>query len=486
VSNDFAQVPAVSAYRLSCAVIAFALLAYALDRLPPSSKFFTLLLVLAALTVALSGAFARTPRSNRIALSINFLALGGLVQWQLFVTAARFLNLPVEGVTQLRSIFAADSGNPKVWETIYSSPARLAILLITSLVTLSYGWRSMPGGRARFTIIMLGYVYLGVWVLTGARKPPVDVLVFQEDAARALLQGRNPYAVTHAISNVHDGVYPLEIIRNDEVAAFPYPPLSILAIVPGYLIGDIRWVMLAAVLGSAALMVAAAHGLGLPAGHPAELAAIAFLYHVRGLQVLAWGWTEPLLAFCAAVSCWAVIARKERVTGLSLAGLATMKQYGFLLLPALWKAAQPSPRRLIPGFLIALAVLLTFFIWGPADFWRGVVTWQVRSPFRRDSLSLPAVLMTPDTASLSSVELIGLAGLSLVTAGTVIVILVRRKTWLLSQAALANSAILLLFFVFNKAAHLNYYWLAAAFLAWAIILAAGECSAARGASLAQH
>jgi hypothetical protein len=39
---------------------------------------------------------------------------------------------------------------------------------------------------------------------------------------------------------------------------------------------------------------------------------------------------------------------------------------------------------------------------------------------------------------------------------------------------LAVAAVLLAFFAFNKAAHLNYYWLAGAVLALATLLAAGE------------
>src|SRR5438067_13369117 len=104
------------------------------------------------------------------------------------------------------------------------------------------------------------------------------------------------------------------LTADGRVQSFPYPPLSLLLAVPGYLVGDVRWSLLAALLGTAALVVATGRRLGLPAGHPAELAATALLCHPRGLLVLETSWTEPFVALGLTATVWAMAGTRGRVT----------------------------------------------------------------------------------------------------------------------------------------------------------------------------
>jgi hypothetical protein len=53
-----------------------------------------------------------------------------------------------------------------------------------------------------FVLLLATFVAIGIWKIRTAPQPRIDVFVFHVEAARALLDGVNPYAIT--FSNIYD------------------------------------------------------------------------------------------------------------------------------------------------------------------------------------------------------------------------------------------------------------------------------------------
>jgi uncharacterized membrane protein len=248
------------------------------------------------------------------------------------------------------------------------------------LLALSYGLKPAPWTRWRIAAFLLLYLLLGAWHIMTSPVPEIDVWHFQQEASAVLLRGENPYAAEYP--NVFEDpsrYYAEGIVKDGKVQSFPYPPLSLLLALPGYLLGDVRWSLLLAMVGTAGLMVAAARRLGLPAGHVAELAAVASLCHPLGLPVLANAWTEPFLMLAVTFSVWAMAGRNGTVLGLALAGVLALKQHGVLWLAPVARSGRLRGWVALLAVLLAVALNLPFLVWNPPAFWRGVVTLQLGS-----------------------------------------------------------------------------------------------------------
>src|SRR5262249_53586423 len=120
-------------------------------------------------------------------------------------------------------------------------------------------------------------------------------------------------------------------------------------------------------------MVATGRRLGLPTGHGAELAAIAFLCHPGGLVVLEKGFTEPFLALSATLCAWTLAGGGgARGPGFALAGVLSTKQYGFLWLVPLWMSGRLHWRHAVLAGILTAGLNIPFLLWNPGAFWRGV------------------------------------------------------------------------------------------------------------------
>jgi hypothetical protein len=356
---------------------------------------------------------------------------------------------------------------------LYVSPtesvpfSRAFLLILMGCVVVSYGWNSMPGGRYRFPLMVGLYLLLGAWMLSGWKPPPIDVWHFQQEAAGHLLAGENPYTSAYGNPRPNPAFYGPDIVKNGKVQSFPYPPLSLLLDVPGYVEGDVRWSLLIATAAAACLVVATGRRFGLPAGHPAEIAAAAILCHPRGLYVLQMAWTEPFLFLAMAASAWAIAARRQTLSGFALAAAATVKQYGVLWILPAWSTGRLEWRKMIAGAAVAALVMLPFVIWDPKAFWLGNVYFQISGPLRPDSLTVLSAVYLLTATRLPS-------ALGFIAAILMTWLVLRRPTKDLASAVLGEGAILLAFFAFNKVGDMNYYWLINAVLALAIVVSAAE------------
>lgn len=346
-------------------------------------------------------------------------------------------------------------------------------LVLTALVLGSYATGRGVPARWRFPLTALGMLLIGGWVVRQWSEPIVDVFRLQRAAARQLAHGVNPYAAEHwdiPWNATFDGP---AVNANGHLRSFPYPPLSLLAVLPGAAVGDVRHVLLAAWVGTAWMAVLAARREGLPAGHRSEVMAVALLHYPMALRIIYNAWTEPLIGLALGGCLWGLAGGRRRLAGLLLGLVVGLKQFGFVAIPPLLATRRLRPRDLGIGLVVVVVATAPFVIWGPAAFRLGNLTYQTSSPYRMDSFSVLAALARWGLRVPSGVGL--LASLALMVP---VVRACRGRTT--AQATLGAAVSLWGTFLLGKAAHANYLWLVAAMLAMTAMLAVASQDQADG------
>jgi hypothetical protein len=316
--------------------------------------------------------------------------------------------------------------------------------------------------RRIFVLISIGYLLLGLAILR-LEHPPIDVNVFETDGVRALLHGQNPYdrATTHLdVSAPGQNFYGPGISVNGRVhVGVPYPPLTLLWILPGYLAGDIRYSFLLAILLTAYLC------LRLDPGPNGFAAALLLLFVPETFFVLTMSWTEPLMLVTLAATL--LSARKApNLLPLALGAFLASKQYSLLAVPlALLLLPEFSWKQYLSLVLrsgtVAAIVNLPFAVWDARGFWWSLVTFQVAAPMRPEALSFSALLVRHGSSPIPQ----WFVAMAVVSAMTFVLLYARRSP---SDFAASLALVSLVFFVLNKQAFCNYYFFSAGALCLSI------------------
>ena len=126
------------------------------------------------------------------------------------------------------------------------------------------------------------------------------------------------------------GFYSPEAVSGGRVLfGYPYPPLSLLMVLPGYALGDYRYAELAAIVLSACLIA-----YGRPSQR-SRLGAALLLTTPRVFFVLEQGWTEPAAVLLVALTAFAMM-RRPRATDWTAGLMLASKQYLVIAVPLLW------------------------------------------------------------------------------------------------------------------------------------------------------
>ena len=392
-----------------------------------------------------------------LAIAVSAAAMAGL-GGRLFRTAGEPFVGAILGAGLMSSLLMLAVSRP-AYELVDPLPSQHPWFLAG--LALSGAWMGLIAidaprrQRLWFPALLCTFGLLGVWLLRGSPSPRVDVITVQQYAVDAVVDGRSPYSMT--FKNIYDSTmfYTPGTVLNGRVQfGFPYPPLSLLMILPAeLLLQDLRYAQLLALLGTAAAIGYSSRG------RVAPLAAALLLYTPRTFFVLEQGWTETFALLWLSVT---VIAATRRLDsrGAFLGLLAAVKQHMVMaLLFTPWLNDDPDDRRetrrrLLQAVVIAAIVTLPFVLMDPAGFWRSAVALQLREPFRTDSLSVLSFFAregwtVPPAAQTASTLAALAAGLALSF---------RHAPRTPAGVAMALGFSFLLMFAFSKKAFCNYYF----------------------------
>ena len=340
----------------------------------------------------------------------------------------------------------------------YLDPTWLAVarwvLAVTSFVAAALLWRG--GARwapASLVVAVLGYLVVGSVAIVRDPAPRIDVWVTLQQAADALRDGVSFYEVTWTGS---PGV----------ADAFTYLPWTAVLLAPGrWLVGDVRWALLAWTL----VAVVGVWRLAVPLPDRADRAGSDWRWSAAAagaLLLLAPGtltqvdqaWTEPLLL--AGLVWWAVLVHRGHawwaVVPLALA--CASKQHLALLMPVLLLWRPFGVRRTLASGALAAVLVLPWFLAGPADFLHDTLTLLV---------SFHAILFA-NTWYLLALHVLGVelpfwvTGLVVLGALAAIAAVVRRRQPELPELLRWLALLLLVANLVNKQAFYNQFWLSGA------------------------
>jgi hypothetical protein len=342
----------------------------------------------------------------------------------------------------------------------------LAILLALAAMVLAQRRQiAEPGGLRGsgylwllLTALLVLHGFVAAYVIRGG-KPQIDCFIWQRDAAATLLQGRDPYGTSHV--NIYDAdasrrFYGPGMVANGRVlAGLTYPPATLLSALPGYLLGDVRFGYVAAILISAIFVFAL---------FPDErgLLLAAFVLQMPTTYYLEYEcWTEPLMWMLLCATVYAAI-RRPRWLPLALGFFLASKQYNFLALPFIGYLLRPFSwkaywKLLGLSLAVAMATVLPFALWNFRALWHDLVFFIYAVPVRRDALSF-------------AIPFPAYAKIGLLLLFAFLVWGARRGARQPAMFAAAYGTALLLFFSASKMAYLNYYFLSAQ----ALLLAAAS------------
>ena len=364
------------------------------------------------------------------------------VEWALVVPTiivgliltAGTLSQPFANLASLKWIAAASA---------YTILGLAAAFPLTRKLPLKWAFWLFLGAHTVMSVVFLR-----------ATPAAIDVQVFLHDGANALLHGHNAYSMT--FPNIYPSpraelFYGPGVVVDGRVTyGFPYPPVGLLGAVPGYLLGDVRYSQLIAMLVTAVVL------RRLASDRIGQAAAILAVAAPTAIPMLTGAWTEPTLVALLACTVFALERRRDAVLAVLLALFLVTKQYVVVVIPTIWLIRQSLTRRMIFIVLsVATAVTLPFFLVNPAAFWKAIVKFQLVQPFRADSLSL--LVSTVNTFGWPPPRTYGV--LPLVGGGLTAVTLAFRSARTPAAFAAGVGLSLLVTILLSKQAFMNYYFI---------------------------
>ncbi len=302
-------------------------------------------------------------------------------------------------------------------------------------------------------VLCATFFVLGVWMLKASPSPIIDVFTWHKVSYDALKAGTNPWAIFMPNIYGHTIWYAPGLADAQQVkVGYPYPPLLLLLGGIGHVLeADYRYAHVAAYALSGALLAFA------KPSRLAGAAAVILFLTPRSLFVIEQGWTEPLalLMFCFTIFA---ACRWPRAVPYALGLMFAVKQY-FVLLAPLTFLLMPGPfdrkawlKLLLKAAAVTAVLTVPFFLWDPGAFWRSVVEFQGRQPFRVEALSYVA-------ATAVNGQPVMPLWLSFPAAVPGIVLGCVRAPKTPAAFAAASALTFLLFFAFAKQAFCNYYFM---------------------------
>jgi hypothetical protein len=382
---------------------------------------------------------------------------GGFPTWQVMLPCALIYVFAINAGRHLL-VFSPEDWRP----TLRLISGSALVLALPVLLFVSRRLRDRLSARWQIGVLILPLLpalLLFLLVPIASPKPIIDVFLFEMQAARNLLFGLNPYDIT--FTNVYDGP---ELYPSGAPDSYPYPPLSLLFALLGYLLGDVRWTLIACHVAAAAMLLLTGRQRGLPTTESIALSSL-FFWMPHAPFVGEQAWTDPSVALGLGLISY-LLARRQPMAALWAVGFTlALKQTMILLLPMTWGLWQRLGRvRLIAVFAISVVTYGAFLLWDAEALWQDVVLFHMLTPFRPGALTLSAYLVyffdfSPLPTWLSLVGLVVGAATGLISLRTTSKEASPCDSHRVWRFFAGLGFAMLLTLVLSKHAFMNYYYL---------------------------
>jgi hypothetical protein len=294
--------------------------------------------------------------------------------------------------------------------------------------------------------------------------------IVTEEAAKVLLDGRDPYAAEYLNG-------PLSARPLGTKTHFPYLPGMLLFGIPRAIAGDHAPLADARIMFAVGMLAATGLALRMWRAPPgSRLLAFQLLVTLpTGALFMATGGDD--LPVLAAILLCLVLAQRRRAgwAGVTAGAAIAMKQFAWPLLPFLVLSGhdRSGRRRLLAGAgAVALPVILPFFLWGPSPFVEDVIRFPLglgQQPSAAETPTLGSLLVRtlPLARGWVVTMLVGLV----LAAGAYL--LFERQRRGPSDVALHTGLLLALALLLAPAARLGYVVYPMELLVWAWLLRRG-------------
>ncbi len=321
--------------------------------------------------------------------------------------------------------------------------------VVALLLVLSYapflGARREPAwlGPLRFGSFALVVVVCGASVLKSSPDPGIDVWTIQMRGAEALLRGENPYVTVTVPDTDPEATFSVPYV---------YPPTALYAGVLSLLaFGDVRglpivWIL---VTGAALRSITKRDELAptIVKDAPALLVWLTPLLYL----VIERAWLDPLQLALIACGVAAFVAERETTAAVLLGVASSSKQSMFWLVPLAALSLGLRPRQWVVFVVAAGLPVLPFVIWNLGALKYANFDFMTSLAPRSDALAVAVFVQRTFGATFPHSIAFVLA------AGIVAVACARLRGP--AGFSLAVALCYLAFFVFNRWAFANYYFL---------------------------
>jgi hypothetical protein len=293
----------------------------------------------------------------------------------------------------------------------------------------------------RFAAFAVLVVVVGIDTIHCSPLPRIDVWHLQMQGASLLLQGKNPFTYV-AVHDTGPGTL-------GDAEPYVYPPTQVLATIPGWFLGDVRYTMLGAILVTGFVMRWMSERRQIPS--LAKDAPSLFLFLTPKLFfVLEQSWVDPDQIMFISLALAAALSRRTMLTAVLFGIASTSKQTMFWLFPLAGFCLSFRLRSWILMGISAALPVVPFLLWDFKGMKYANFDCLNDLPFRTDALTINMWAYNN-----LHVTVPGAVGFLLAAA------MVGLACWKLRGPVALASAIATtyyFFFAFNRWAFANYYF----------------------------
>jgi hypothetical protein len=409
----------------------------------------SLILGLALLVIAIGFAAFAILASRRKASSQKNQLAPKIPRW-VVLAAAGILTVAIGARSVLSGAFVLVFWVPAV--LFFSLPCLFRLLELLSPRRDGPGKRqgwSLQTWKMFFWFAVAIHILVSVTIIRMHPGDFTDVYTFQRDCDQALVHGIDPYTISHENiykADVTARVYAPGIVWGGRVhAGYSYPPAALFFTLPGYLLGDVRYMQIVAIMLSAFLIARIQ-----PNAMAIGVACILLVDPISfGIEM--YSNQEAFVLSALALTVYAAVRRSWWLP-LALGVFMASKQYVlvaapffFFLQPLGWKQ---NLKLFGKAAAVAICITAPLALWHLHSFIQDTIVLIARIPPHMDSLSLNVLLPVSP-----------LIACGLMLCAIAFCLYAAQRTPAMFAASFGF--VLLVFMFVSKQALLNYFYLIA-------------------------